>query len=193
MPGGGACYDPAPQGGGCAGASPSIPNVQTTLPLADDGSRRASPPALGRVVRVSNGTVVDIVECVLPGFPRLDPGTKSAVLADVGTFVTRQVAAIPDFLRYPYRLALAAFEWLPVFRWGLRFGRLDDTRRRMYLDIWATAPVGAMRNFVKLIRSCALLAFYDHPSVQAPLQEQVSRGRPEGAEAVDTRPTANAR
>jgi hypothetical protein len=124
----------------------------------------------------SNRTVGMIVECLLPDFPALDPATRAWVVKDVSTFVMLQVGALPEFLRYPYRLALIAFKWLPVLRWGRSFVALDEPERRAYLERWADSPLAPTRNFVKLIRSCALLAFYDHPAVQGPLNEQVARG-----------------
>lgn len=129
----------------------------------------------------STPTLVRIVECLAPEFPRLDPGVRTAVLDDVAAFVVRQVDALPDFLRYPYRFALVAFEWLPAARWGRRFRRLDESKRRTYLALWSDSPLTITRNFVKLIRSCALLAFYDHPAVQAPLRDQAPRPSPAAA------------
>ncbi len=121
-------------------------------------------------------TVAATAKCLEPDFPRLDAATRALVLADVSAFVASQVRALPDFLRWPYRLALVAFEWLPVLRFGRPFTALDLERRRAWVDFWTDAPLGLMRNFVKLMRSCALLAYYDHPALQPALRAQARRG-----------------
>lgn len=120
-----------------------------------------------------------IVTCLAPSFPAVDAPTRQRVLADTSRFVASQIDALPDFLRFPYRCALSGFEWLPLLRWGRRFTSLDDVRQSTYVDFWSEAKLGLMRNFVKLIRSCALLAYYDHPAVQEPLNAQVRRARNE--------------
>ena len=38
--------------------------------------------------------------------------------------------------------------------------------------------MGALRNFVKLIRGCALLAYYDHPALLDALETQAGRPAP---------------
>lgn len=121
-------------------------------------------------------TIADIIGCFLPIFPRIDDDRRRRICADASAFAASQVGALPDFLRGPYRLALAAFEWLPLLRWGRRFARLDVARRRAYLALWSDGPLEPTRNFVKLIRSCALLAYYDHPALQEALRAQVSAG-----------------
>lgn len=135
-------------------------------PLVHRTLLAASPPRLrGRRA----ATVAAIVECLVPSVPALETEVRAAVVADVVRFVSSQVAALPDFLRAPYGLALVGFEWLPLLRWGRPFGALDSARQAAYLDHWSDAPIGAMRNFVKLMRSCALLAYYDHPALAAAL------------------------
>jgi hypothetical protein len=121
-------------------------------------------------------TVAAVVECLLPPFPVLDGPTRQAVLADVVRFTNGQVQALPEFLRLPYKLAITGFEWLPVVRWGRPFGRLDAARRADYVERWSAAKLGVMRNFVKLIRGCALLAYYDHPALRAVLDAQTAAG-----------------
>lgn len=145
------------------------------MPAAAHQSPRpvsVAPPAGLRGRRAA--TVAAVVESLLPSVPTLEAGVRAAVVADVVRFVSSQIAALPDFLRAPYGLALVGFEWLPVLRYGRPFGALDDTRRAAYLAFWSEAPIGAMRNVVKVIRSCALLAYYDHPALAAALAKPAS-------------------
>ncbi|MEB2284464.1 MAG: hypothetical protein B6D46_02970 [Polyangiaceae bacterium UTPRO1] len=138
---------------------------------------RTAAPALGqsRPWRTAGRTIAAAVEAVAPDFPRLDAATRRVVLTDVAAFTASQVDAMPEHLRYLYRLALIAFEWLAVLRFGRPFTALDGDRRRTWVDFWTESPLAASRNFVKLIRSCTLLAFYDHPAVRDPLERQASR------------------
>ncbi len=120
-------------------------------------------------------TVAAIVACLTPEFPAVRPEVRAAVLSDVTRFVSSQVQALPDFLRVPYKQAILVFEWLPLLRWGRRFRALDEERRAAYVAMWSYARVGALRNFVKLIRGCALLAYYDHPALVEALEAQAGR------------------
>ena len=125
------------------------------------------------LTRQRDAIVTAIVADLLPADPVLGPVDRAAVAADVVAFVVAQVHGLPDFLRLPYGVAAFAFDGLPILRWGQPFRMLDGGRRGAYLAFWTTAPLGAMRNFVKLLRSCALLAYYDHPIVRARLEDAV--------------------
>ncbi len=145
-------------------------------------------PTAGRLGRRAAATVGAVVDCLVPADAAVDPATRAAALADTTRFVGSQIASLPDFLRAPYLLALAAFELLPVLRWGRTFTALDGARRAAWLALWTDAKIGAMRNFVKLIRGCALLAYYDHPALAASLRTptvSAGAGRAE-AGATDT-------
>ncbi len=132
-----------------------------------------------RLGRRREATVAGIVDCLIPSFPRLDAGTRAAIMADVTRFVGSQISALPEFLRVPYELALTAFELLPVLRWGRPFGALAPERRAAYVALWSDARIGAMRNFVKLVRGCALLAYYDHPDLARALTTETTAGTSE--------------
>lgn len=127
-----------------------------------------------RLGRSRERTVAEIIACIVPALPILEDSARAAVLADVTRFVGSQILALPDFLRIPYKLALTGFDWLAILRWGAPFRALDRERRVAYLALWSEAPLGAPRNFLKLIRSCALLAYYDHPALAVPLGAAVS-------------------
>ena len=119
-------------------------------------------------------TVAGIVACIVPAYPALEEATRATVLADATRFACSQILALPDWLRLPYRLALTAFDWLALLRFGAPFHALDGERRARYLALWSDAPLSLARNFVKLIRGCALLAYYDHPALASPLAGEAS-------------------
>jgi hypothetical protein len=91
--------------------------------------------------------------------------SRDVVEADVATLVAQQIAAMPTFLRLPYRAGLTCFDALPLLRWGRRFRDLDPPRRDAWITAWDESRIGATHSFVKLIRSCTLLAWFDDPRV----------------------------
>lgn len=115
-------------------------------------------------------TVARIVALVIPDFPRLEATLQAHVQDDVCRYVLDQISAMAGFLAGPYRLAILGFEALPVLRYGKPFHALPRQRQEACLSLWSAAPLGAMRDFVKLIRSCALLAYFDHQDVRRVLQ-----------------------
>jgi hypothetical protein len=124
------------------------------------------------------GIVGEIVRVILPAYPALDARTRAAVEMYVAHYVAAQVGAMPAFLRAPYRAALLGFDWLPLLRYGRRFRSLPAAARAAYLAWWDHAPVSAMRDVIKVIRSTALLVYFDNPSVLERLEaERAATGR----------------
>jgi hypothetical protein len=122
-----------------------------------------------------------ITALLIPSEPRLPYEVRARVLDDTERFVALQVENIPNYLRVPYLLAVTAFQWLPVLRFGRRFLDLPFESQRACLAMWSEAPLAPMRDFVRLIRNCALLAYYDHPDVCRAL----GAGRAEPYEPAD--------
>jgi hypothetical protein len=122
------------------------------------------------IERQRTATIATVVASLLPAHPRVTESVRATVTASVVEFVVSQVGALPDFLRIPYGLGLLAFEYLPLARWGRPLGHLDAERRAAYIASWSDSPLGAARNFMKLMRSCALLAYYDHPALRSALE-----------------------
>ena len=109
--------------------------------------------------------VAEIVRLVTPDYPKLEEPERARVLASVTSFVSSQIDAMPSFIALPYRIAISLFQLLPVLRYGRGFKSLDDDTKESYLAIWSDATIGPFGDFIKLIRSCALLAYFDHPDV----------------------------
>jgi hypothetical protein len=117
------------------------------------------------IPRLQVGIVHATLEVLLPDHPPLDPVVRRRVHADVTEYVVSQIQALPTFLRVPYKLAMVAFDVVPLVRYGRVLRRLDPATRSQYVTLWDLSPLAPMRNFVKLIRSCAVLAYYDHHEV----------------------------
>ena len=109
---------------------------------------------------------------LLPPYPELSAAARETVEREVARYVASLIAAMPDFLRIPYRGALLLFELLPMVRYGARFRDLPTERRAACLALWSDAPVAVMRDFVRLIRSTALLVYFDHPTVREKLEAE---------------------
>ena len=135
---------------------------------------------LDRVRPGQRRTVAAIVDRLLPSAPQLPAEARRRVAEASTRFVVVEIESIPPFLRLPYLLAVVGFEWVAVLRYGRPFSRLAAEAQRAYLALWSDFPIGTPRDFVKLIRGCALLAYFDHPEVRAALE----RGRRAADEPV---------
>jgi hypothetical protein len=119
-------------------------------------------------------TLQAIVIAILPTYPQLDAGARVLVEHDVARYVARQITAMPSFLRVPYGFAMLAFDWLALLRYGRPFRSLKPERGARYVAWWNDSPVSFMRDFVRLIRSSALLVYFDHPAVAQQLAAPMS-------------------
>lgn len=111
-----------------------------------------------------------IVRALVPSHPNLEPGTRDQVEVAVVDFVADQIGSLPSFMRVPYSVALVGFDWLAVLRFGRPYTRLGAAQSQRYVALWDGAPIGVFRDFVKLLRSCTLLAYLDHPLVMRELE-----------------------
>jgi hypothetical protein len=140
-------WDDGPAGGGAAGGRPKLPRGQLRVLAA-------------------------IIRLITPDYPLTDTAHRAGVQDDVTRYVASQIQGMPGFLRVPYRLALFGFAWLPLLRYARPFGRLPADVQLAYLAFWSDAPLAPMRDFVKLIRSSALLVYFDHPLVMERLEAE---------------------
>lgn len=116
-----------------------------------------------------------IVRVVLPDYPALETAARRSVENDVARYVAALLGSMPAFLRFPYTVALCAFEWLALLRHGRRFRNLTVAQQTLHLAAWSEAPLLPMRDFVRLIRSSALLAYFDHQLVARQLEAERRR------------------
>lgn len=117
-------------------------------------------------------TLDALTRTLLPPWPVLARADRKAVEDDVVGYVQRQVGRMPLFLRVPYVCVVAVFALGAMLRYGQAFPRLPALRRRAWINAWALSPIIPLRDFVKMIRSCGLLAWFDHPVVAAALNER---------------------
>jgi hypothetical protein len=132
------------------------------------GRSRALSPRELRVLRA-------VCDDLYPERPPLGRDATAEVTDAVAAWVAGQVEALPGYLFLPYRAALFGFGWLPVLRWGRTYPALPGARRLAWLSLWSDGPIPPCRDFVKLLRSCALFAWFDHPRVRAALENGPER------------------
>lgn len=114
--------------------------------------------------------LAQIVPLLLPRITTMHPNQRTRIQQEVVGDVVAQMSAMPHFLRIAYQIILYVFNYLAILRYGRIYTALDQTRQQNYLRLWSNSPIGSMRDFMKLIRSCALLHYLDHPAVLAQLE-----------------------
>ncbi|MBN2564019.1 MAG: hypothetical protein JXQ75_24155 [Phycisphaerae bacterium] len=117
-----------------------------------------------------------IVRPLLPVEPVLQPDVRRQVEDAVVDFVAAQIRDMPSYLRLPYGFAMIGFNWMAVRQYARTYLRLDEVKQRDYIAVWIHSLISVKRDFIKLIRSCALLSYYDHPLVAAALEEWARDG-----------------
>lgn len=129
--------------------------------------------------------VTEIVRQLVSGFPPLEAAHRQRIEEQVGALVADQIEAMPSFLALPYRLALTLFHWLPVLRYGSPFLGLEEPAKASWVSRWSSSSLSPPRDFIKLIRSFTLLAYFDHPEVAVQLRASagLATDAPEGIEA----------
>ena len=114
--------------------------------------------------------VLAIARPLLPSFPPLSDAELNEAERDLEGFLAAQLSEMPRYLDLAFKVALVAFDWLPVLRYGRTYRGLPRETQARVVRAWSGSPIAAMRNFVKLLRSCALFAWLDHPIVAARLE-----------------------
>ena len=131
--------------------------------------------------------LLDIARPLLPSIPELPSDEALRVERDLAAALDAQIAELPRYLAAPFHVALVAFELAPLLRFGKPYRALPIEIQRRVVRAWSNAPIGAPRNFVKLVRSCALYAYLDHPIVTEKLERDGAAPQrvQDGAAATD--------
>lgn len=114
----------------------------------------------------ANRLLRSIIEALVPdGLPALDATTAGTVLDDVADFVVGQVRMLPRRLYAAFVLGLAGFALWARLRRLRAFAAQPRAVRVALVEAWAFGDWAPGRKLFRLIRSTALLAFYEHPLV----------------------------
>jgi hypothetical protein len=141
---------------------------------------------------VSEGSLVlAIARPLLPAYPELEEDERAEAERELDRGLAQQLSAMPRYLRVPFAVALVGFNWLPLLRYGRTYGSLPPATQARVVAAWSRSPLGAMRTFIKLVRTCALFAWLDHPLVAARLEREVGAS-PSAAPVAPERRSARA-
>jgi glycosyltransferase 2 family protein len=152
---------------GVTGAIRNLPEAASESPLRVVGIVAATAPT--RPVR-PGPLLRAIVDAVLPqAVPDLGAITAEKVQADVSLFVSGQIQALPRRLQQALAAGLTAFALSVRIRHPLGFAAQPRARRIALVDQWSFGRWAPGRKLFRVIRSTALLAFYDHPAVERQL------------------------
>jgi hypothetical protein len=134
------------------------------------------------MMKLNHKLLAHMARALYPKEPLLAAAEKVQVEKDVVNYLAGQILAMPVYLKVPYIMALHAFNYLAFFRFGLPFTMANQAKQGRYIRSWSRSPIGLMRDFVKLIRSCVLLAYLDHPLVlqklELGIQQSAAGSRP---------------
>ena len=106
-----------------------------------------------------------IVCSLMPEDPHLADSERNKVESDVVQFVNNQITSLPAYLRIPFKILISIFNCFAIFVCGNVFYNLNKKSQIDYLNLWTNSGLKPMRDFIKLMRSCTLLQYYDHPLV----------------------------
>ena len=126
-------------------------------------------------MKLNHRLLVSMARSMYPKDPLLMPEEKAQVEEKVVSYLAGQILAMPSYLKVPYMLALHVFNYLSCLRFGLPFTVIDQEKQGKYVRFWSRSPIGLMRDFIKLIRSCVLLSYLDHPQVLQALEASICR------------------
>jgi hypothetical protein len=125
-----------------------------------------------------------IIEALLPDDePSFDPAAHARLIEDVGCFVQGQLDELPRRLRFMYAFGMTGFRLCVFLRYLRRFHSLTPARRRSVVRLWAYGPWGLARSLFRVVRTTALLNYYESPMVQAALLQDSPEEQPARMEA----------
>jgi hypothetical protein len=116
--------------------------------------------------------LLEVARPMLPAIPRLEPGEREQLESELADFLSAQVGAMPGYLRIPFAATLVAFEWLPVLGRGRRYSKLEGASQARFVAACSRSGFRPFRELLRLVRSCALFFYLDHPLARARLETQ---------------------
>ena len=136
----------------------------------ETGTRSGVPVSLVRTAQVVANPAAEsrflamLVDAALPLDDELGSCERGPTTDRVTTFVHRQLAALPSRLRVLFSLGTVAFRLHVAVRHLRPFENLSHERRAAAFDRWAYGPIAPCRQLFRVVRSTALLAYYDAPA-----------------------------
>ncbi|MEZ4376190.1 MAG: lysylphosphatidylglycerol synthase transmembrane domain-containing protein [Polyangiaceae bacterium] len=148
------------------GANLDAQESASPLGLLDPGQRFVAPgeapdPAPSALTRALCEALIPEESDQLPERPQ--------VLQSCAAFTAGQLRALPFRLRVYFAVGLLTLRVATLLRFGRPFCKLDLEPRRRWVEAWAYGGFSLGRALLRAPRSTTLLAYYEHPAVQATL------------------------
>jgi len=98
-----------------------------------------------------------------------------AVVTYVADFIQGEIRNLSKKFQVLFAIGMFGFNLIISLRYFSSFASLPLTTRRLIFNSWAYGRIPVQRQLFKLIRSTALLAFFEHPAVTAALEKRKDR------------------
>ena len=144
-----------------------ILNLKSILPFLDRLEASA----------VAHQTLLALVSALVREQCRALPAeVREAATHHAVAFTQDQVQVLPQHFRLGFLAALRALDATALGYGAVGFAALPPRRQDRLLTRWATSPIPQTRQFVRLVRSSALLAFFEYPAIADSFERAVVSG-----------------
>ncbi len=106
----------------------------------------------------------------------LSAEVREAATRHAVAFTQAQVHALPQHFRLGFLAALRALDATALGYGAVGFAALPPRRQDRLLARWASSPIPQTRQFVRLVRSSALLAFFEYPAIADSFERAAAGG-----------------
>jgi len=123
-----------------------------------------NPKVPGRGKRVNMPMLDKTINAIAEAFvQQLGPpaDTAQTQIDHIGKYLSGQVNALPDFLRFPFKVLTVLFDWAPLLKWGRTFHGCPLHLRQRHLIAWKDSALGPLNDLVHFYESLTMLAYYD--------------------------------
>ncbi|MCB9586953.1 MAG: flippase-like domain-containing protein [Polyangiaceae bacterium] len=148
------------------GANLDAQKSASPLGLLDPGQRFLTPGE--RSDPAPSAITIALCEALIPE-ESADVPAHAEVVKSCASFTAGQLAALPFRLRVYYGVGMLALRTATLLRFARPFCKLDQRRRRRWVEAWAYGRLSLGRALLRAPRSTTLLAYYEHPAVQGAL------------------------
>jgi len=124
-----------------------------------------------------------LIETILPAETAgLSEEQRAQCLDYVRDFVRSELADLPWSMRALFMAGMLFFRFFVIITRFSGFSRLSAEKRRTTVEAWAWGRFYIARQLFRVVRSLALLAFYEIPAVKAGMGYPAAR--PESPQAA---------
>jgi hypothetical protein len=105
-------------------------------------------------------TVSAICGCIVRAQCQPDAALLRERHAELTRFVVAQQARMPDYLRWPFRLATLFFDFFGLVHAGRFFHSQDQDARWRQIQAWRSSALPPARDFIRFYESLVLYRWY---------------------------------